>query len=270
MFRERNRKEEKRFKQLDDDRHSHTHSSSSSSSSSSTNKEKHRSKKKSSSSSSQKRLTINQKNAPVPSAQLPISKLNLQKRRAFWFAIIRHACDEPDHTDIRHKHDPGLCNNSQHNREDIIKVVKELRDRCGGEPDLIFVSPLERCYETVHRMLKVLKKKPEIRVEEKVSRYFTPSEQEAPDISKRSLHRGTPITESRREFDSRIEKHLHEVEKTPIRVIWTVTHAFVMKTADKLTEEEKPWTTIPPLAYRIYQREKQRNPKKKIVVEKVR
>ena len=56
------------------------------------------------------------------------------------------------------------------------------------------------------------------------SRYFSPSKQEHPEISKKSMHRGVLITESRKEFESRIEKHLTKMEKSPIRIIWRITH----------------------------------------------
>lgn len=197
-----------------------------------------------------KQKTKTQEKLPVPS----VSKLDLRRRRARWYVMIRHACDEPDHTETKYKHDPGLCNNSQHNKEDIIKVVKELCAHCGGEPEQIYTSPLERCFLTAKRMRKCLKEKPPVILEPNMSRYFSPSEQERPEISKKSMHRGVLITESRKEFESRIEKHLTKMEKSPIRIIWCITHALVMKRADNLNQEKKPFDHINPLQYRIWER----------------
>jgi hypothetical protein len=186
----------------------------------------------------------------------PSSLLNLRKRRAQWYVVIRHACDEKDHTTVKHKHDSDLCNNKKHNHDDILEVVKELVERCAGEPDQIFTSPLERCVATAKQMSKCLKNKPEIVIERNMSRFFSKSEQEHPEISKRSLKRGVPITETKKEFEHRIEKHLNKMEKSPVRVIWCVTHALVMKRVDMLNQEKHPWEHIFPLEYRIFEKKR--------------
>jgi broad specificity phosphatase PhoE len=184
----------------------------------------------------------------------PISKLNLTRRRTLWYVLIRHACDEPDHTSIKYKHDPPLCKNIKHNKEDIIDLVHALCDQCGGEPEMIFTGPLLRCVDTAKRMMKVLTGKPELIIDPNVSRYFSHSEQEKPKISKKSIERETPITESKREFEKRIEKHLNRVEKSKVRVIWCITHALVMKRVDKLNQEKNPFDHIEPLEYKVFER----------------
>ncbi len=194
------------------------------------------------------------KKKPTVQKERPISKLNLQRRRNRWYVVIRHACDEKDHTDYKYQHDPSLCNNPKHGRDDIIALVKKLCEKCGGEPEQIYTSPLVRCLLTAKRMKKALRDKPELVIDPAVSRYFSPSEQEHPDVSAKSLKRGMPITESRKEFEKRIEKHLNKMEKSRVRVIWCVTHALVMKRVDLLNQEKQPFDHIDPLEYKIFQR----------------
>jgi len=189
-----------------------------------------------------------------PNSRISISTLNLKHRRTLWYILIRHACDDADHTDIKHAHDAPLCNNPKHNKDDIQQLVKTLCLISGEEPDQIYTSPLERCVLTAKRMKKSLETNPEIIIEPNMSRHFTYSEQEKPDISKKSIKRGTPITESKKEFERRIEKHLNKIEKSKIRVIWCVTHALVMKRVDVLNQEEKPFDHIKPLQYRVFER----------------
>jgi broad specificity phosphatase PhoE len=183
------------------------------------------------------------------------------------YVAIRHACDNKDHTDYKFIHDPPLCTNEKHKTRDIEKLIQELYHKCHGYPDEIITSPMRRCLQTALIMknyIDLQNQKSELEsesesepvtltLEKNVSRYFTPSEQEYPLISMESVEHEVPITETKQEFERRVEKHIrHVMKKKTKRVVWCVTHAYFLKRLDIVLKDKNKWDHIPPLGYKMY------------------
>jgi broad specificity phosphatase PhoE len=174
--------------------------------------------------------------------------------------FIRHGCDAADHTDIKHIHDPPLCNKERHLTRDIENVVNQcLQVSNGIYPSMMFTSPMQRCVQTTQLLETYCPttSAPIWTIEASLSRHFKVSEQENPKVSPRTVDKGIPMLETIADFKKRNEKFLRKVakethmfkkRKVPI-VVWCITHALNMKHVFKSEDHMKP------LEMRVVQRD---------------
>jgi broad specificity phosphatase PhoE len=142
--------------------------------------------------------------------------------------LVRHARDKKG----KYAHDERLSSDA---KEDIEKFTEKMVEEYGF-PDLIYYSPMLRTRSTTKYILKILKKiKPDIYVkikcEPNLGRFFTSRERKKPDLHSSTMRRNAIIDNSKKEFHSRIKKHLRKVqyksEKLNIN-IWNITHTLVL------------------------------------------
>ncbi len=143
---------------------------------------------------------------------------------------IRHANDGVDRP--QYTHDPGVTPES---RTPIRELVKRLIATYGN-PDLIFISPMNRTIST-YALMKPYLQKPRVIIDRHLSRYFTSEETETfnlKDLHPRTLYLGLPLSESNSGFKERLEEHIREFSRRGFYqsrrpVVWCLTHALVMK-----------------------------------------
>ena len=146
--------------------------------------------------------------------------------------FIRHGKDKKS----SHKYDEKLRKSA---KKEAYRLAKELIGE-HGMPDIIYYSPYVRTRQTLKYMHKFIKKhrkrngikeKPLLKVEPKLSRFFTSKERKNPDIRESTLNKGVIIVESKKEFKNRVSSHLEEVidkAKQDKLKIWNITHGLVL------------------------------------------
>jgi len=129
------------------------------------------------------------------------------------------------------KHDPRATGKGRHNARKMARRMARKR----GAPDVIYVSPMRRCRDTVRSMIEGLEKDghpaPRLVIDENLSRYFCSREQKKPRV--RASTGDVPIVEGWSQFRRRVRKRAEFLWKThgaaEGEVVWCITHALVMK-----------------------------------------
>ena len=167
---------------------------------------------------------------------------------------LRHGEDEQS----SYKYDQKL---TETGKKQAIRLAKKLIKK-HGLPDIIYYSPYVRTRQTLKYMMKAINKyrkqnynninngnngdkKPVLKVEPRLGRFFTKTERKNPDIRDSTLEKGAIIKESKQDFRNRIKSQLEEVlcsqEKEESRaVIWNITHTLVLLRVAEFTEKELP------------------------------
>jgi broad specificity phosphatase PhoE len=119
-----------------------------------------------------------------------------------------------------------------------------------GYPTRVYAGPLTRTLQTATALMSDVPDNT-IYVDAKLSRFFSPGEQNDPDISLRSYPR-TPIIETKAEFCQRVKEQFYKlIEETGEgEVVWCVTHAIVIREIGRLARFKTP-STIPFLDYYV-------------------
>lgn len=137
---------------------------------------------------------------------------------------IRHADDNDKEKTFRD--DPKI---TQTGAEKVIVFTDKLIKK-RGLPEIIYVSPFRRAKLTAKYMLKLMKKKydhyPEIIIDNRLSRFFSPREKLNPSISNRTKEYQVPIYESWDEFKERALDFMKEMESKS-EDIWVITHTLI-------------------------------------------
>lgn len=140
--------------------------------------------------------------------------------------IIRHAEDNKDNS---YKHDQTITKHGKKNTK--IKTKKLIHKY--GQPDIIFYSPLRRTKETLNIMLKYINNKNlKLIKDNRISRYFSSTEQKNVSISTITLYENIPIYESHNEFNRRCDDFLRniiDIKKNNNLNVWIITHTLVIK-----------------------------------------
>lgn len=139
---------------------------------------------------------------------------------------VRHGDDE--NLDAAYPNDPSLVESSYWS---IKRLTRRLLLKF-GRPDAIYVSPMRRTWETALIMEEVLHRKVPLILDCHLSRFFTRSQRDLKTIRPDTLKRKVPIDESKKQFRSRIDRHIeHLFPCYSVRrpLVWCITHALVMK-----------------------------------------
>lgn len=141
--------------------------------------------------------------------------------------LIRHADDEGRNQ--KHRHDQEITpEGRKYARHKSRKLINHY-----GAPDIVYCTPMMRGKQTLYEMLRVTNRKPQIIIDNRVSRYFSSREKEDASIFTVTNKNNIPIKETRSMFKVRcdgfikelISKGLHKSKK----IIWVVTHTLVIK-----------------------------------------
>jgi len=186
---------------------------------------------------------------------------------------IRHSHD--DYGEATHRHDHRITSLG---KEKAKEVGQQLIAQY-GMPSLIYCSPFKRTKQTLRYMLHKYEKADLINVKVKydnnLSRYFNSKEQEDPSVFPET--NGVPIVENKKQFQTRINNHIREVENYGFvtgavgnkaaagavgvaSVVWCITHALVFKRIAKYHEVNIP-EHIPFMEYFIVPPKKEKEPK---------
>lgn len=150
---------------------------------------------------------------------------HLGKKQQRKILYIRHGEDKRK----GYKYDESL---TRRGKRDVKEWTEELLDTY-GTPDAIYFSPFYRTRQTKKIMLSVIKNLTnewvkEVECDLRLSRYFTKSQKRNPDIKRSTEKYSPPIDETWKEFHQRIRDQLKDMESSPYRLIWCVTHTLVL------------------------------------------
>lgn len=140
---------------------------------------------------------------------------------------------------VRHSDDSRRRQESQVIHRDDLKLTQKGRSLARktsryligkyGQPDIIYLSPFMRSKETLGQMQKYFTKKPIVKFDNRLSRFFSKKEKEDPSCFTETFAHNIPIQENWHQFKQRVQYHLREMyEKDYIhskKVIWCITHA---------------------------------------------
>jgi len=153
---------------------------------------------------------------------------------------IRHADDSSVH-DHSHIHDTHIT------KKGIIDcdILSKRLIRRYGKPYKIYHSPLLRGTETTKAMTTLNDIGGKIISDNRLSRYFTKSEQQNPDVSRSSLGKDVPIYENWKDFQQRVKDHMDEMIRKEYlyskdKVVWCITHTLVIKEVTRLLKIKTP------------------------------
>lgn len=156
---------------------------------------------------------------------------------------IRHAHDE--YPDATYRDDRRI---TMRGWKEAYRLGKYLIHKY-GIPTRVYSGPLTRTLQTTVALMRTLEDS-KIRIDKRLSRYFSPYEQELPDLSLRNKRR-TPIVESSRQFRKRVGEHLDRVIRDE-GVIWCITHSVVLRELTRLGVINAP-DTVPFLGFYVAQ-----------------
>lgn len=168
---------------------------------------------------------------------------------------IRHSNDE--YTDATYRDDKRITTKGW---KEACKLGSLLVEEY-GYPTRVYVGPLTRTLQTATALMtggvssksrSVLEETDNtFYVDARLSRFFSPDEQNDPDISLR-LFPTTPIIETKSEFCQRVKEQFYQlIEETDKgEVVWCVTHAIVIREISRLARFKTP-STIPFLDYYV-------------------
>ncbi len=123
-----------------------------------------------------------------------------------------------------------------------------------GLPDVIYCGPLRRCKLTCKYMLRYMKvhykHTPRVKIDTRLSRFFTPKERQHPDIMKTIQKHNLNINETSSDFKHRTHSFIRELENehTSERKIWAISHTLVIREACRIYSIDFP-KKIPFLFY---------------------
>lgn len=137
----------------------------------------------------------------------------------------------------KYKYDEKLTSEG---KESARELAEELINKY-GVPDAIYCSPFYRTRQTRRQMLKVISTYTDKRVvnitDPRLSRFFTRSQTQNPDIRRDTLKKKAPIYETWDEFKRRVRRQVKEMEWQDIYdVIWCIGHTLIIKQVAKIKE----------------------------------
>lgn len=161
---------------------------------------------------------------------------------------IRHGDDDGP---VEHRHDQRL---SEKGKKRSSRMAKRLIKRF-GHPSIIYVSPFQRTLETVAAMSGQFKRTVTLKIDPKLSRYFSSKEQADPSVYPETKKVNVPIYEKKDDFKRRVKDHIHRTRKAKhhksSKVVWVITHTLVIKEVGRYWELDMPehfefleWFTI--------------------------
>jgi len=166
--------------------------------------------------------------------------------------FIRHSND--DDTDPTYTHDPKI---TEDGKKKARKRAFELVEKYGS-PKMIFCSPFRRTIQTAKAMKKMCGSKTKIYIDKILSRYFCAREKADPQIDPGTGNYDTPIYESWKGFEYRIDTHLKMISKNRFtqkdEIIWCITHALVYKHVARTYDIKIP-SYIPFMHYFVLDKE---------------
>jgi broad specificity phosphatase PhoE len=143
---------------------------------------------------------------------------------------IRHGKDKKRD---KYKYDPKLTDIG---KEQTIELTKRLVKKY-GYPDIICFSPFSRTRQTVKYMLRTIERlggrEPRLKLDRRLSRFFTRREKRNPDVSRKTIKYGAPIYETWDDFKDRVREQLNDMERRREDVIWCVGHTLIIKRVAK-------------------------------------
>lgn len=175
--------------------------------------------------------------------------------------FIRHSEDDFDYP--KFSHDLPITKGG-------IRLTKKLTKkliRKHGVPDVIYLSPFKRCRSTVEIMVKTILKEqnayetltakdqsrsgnslnfksPKITIDNRLTKYYTISQQSHPNARPETLKHNPPTSETKEDVFKRSKSILNELRISikPNEVVWCVTHAIVVSKVCKMIGN--PYRTI--------------------------
>lgn len=142
---------------------------------------------------------------------------------------IRHSDDEcPSAT---YRHDTKITDQGANA---VMKFTQRLIEKY-ELPTVIYCSPFRRCKYTVKYMMKILRKNynhiPQIRIDSRLSRFFSPKEKLNPDIGYKTAKHIIPINETYDEFKIRTGEFIKDIHLNTNKTtnVWIITHTLVLK-----------------------------------------
>lgn len=141
--------------------------------------------------------------------------------------FIRHSEDDSDYP--KYSHDLPIT-------KDGIKMTKKLTQKLinkHGVPDVIYCSPFKRCRSTVEIMIRTINTCVPIKIDTRLSKYYTESQQQNPNARPETQKYNPPTIETKEDVSRRSKNILTELRKTDLNV-WCITHAIVVNNICKL------------------------------------
>jgi hypothetical protein len=141
--------------------------------------------------------------------------------------FLRHGNDNKK---CKYLHDNSLNLEKSANTSDILKLTKYLIATY-GYPKKIYCSPFYRAIQTAQIMqtqLNGLKNNVKIYIDPKLSRFFSPREQNNPSVRQRTYKYNPPIYETRYDFYDRVDK-LNDKLNYRTGTTWYITHYLIIK-----------------------------------------
>lgn len=152
--------------------------------------------------------------------------------------FIRHCEDDTKSWFQKYTHDTDV---TERGRRETAKLTHRLVKKY-GVPDLILCSPFKRCRSTVKAMLRHLhcSKKPQIKVDVRLSKYYTEEQQVKPNARPSTQKHNPPTIETPAQVKVRSVDIFEELKPITDMNIWCVTHAAVLKYINKEVRRLKP------------------------------
>ena len=142
--------------------------------------------------------------------------------------FLRHGDDNKKDKKYKYIHDHSL--NFERGSDDIITLTNKLIKKY-GYPNKIYCSPFYRAIQTaqiMHAQLSCYNKDIKIYIDPKLSRFFSPREQNNPSVRHRTYKYNPPIYEDKYDFYDRVDR-LNEKLPNRTKTTWYITHYLVMK-----------------------------------------
>lgn len=140
---------------------------------------------------------------------------------------IRHSDDSRrrQESNIIHRDDLKLTSNGR----SLARKTSKFLIKKYGQPDIIYLSPFMRAKETLYQMQKYFTKKPIIKFDNRLSRFFSKKEKQNPSCFTETFGHNIPIYENWNQFKERVHNHLREMHHKKYihskKVVWCITHA---------------------------------------------
>jgi broad specificity phosphatase PhoE len=138
--------------------------------------------------------------------------------------FLRHGNDNKK---SKYIHDHSLNLDQSSNEEDIITLTNQLIKKY-GYPKRIYCSPFYRAIQTAQMMQSQCKYPVKLYIDPKLSRFFSPREQNSPSVRNRTYKYNPPIYEDKYDFYNRVDR-LNGKLSSRRETTWYITHYLVMK-----------------------------------------
>lgn len=152
--------------------------------------------------------------------------------------FVRHGDD--DEKKPKYAHDHRM---TKRGGKDVKRFIKFFLKEY-GQPHIIYCSPFRRATDTLYAMTKYLGQETKIVIDPDLSRYFTGSEKDDPQVYKATLKYGPPIMEKRKKFHKRTKNFFKRMMDSGYakedKLVMVITHALVLKDCAKFTNVKLP------------------------------